>query len=110
MNRVRQVYNDLAPVPCTDCEYCLPCPNGVPIPRIFSAFNSGIMYGNLEDARRRYTWRPANAPAPILANACEGCLECETKCPQEIPISQWMPYLHEILGEGTAYDPVAAPG
>ena len=35
---------------------------------------------------------------------CTKCGECEEKCPQEIPISEWMPKVHAVLGEGKKYD------
>lgn len=28
------------------------------------------------------------------------CGECEEKCPQSIPISAWMPIIHQVLGGG----------
>ena len=43
-DQVRAKYNELSPIPCTKCEYCLPCPNGVAIPRVFAAYNEGMMY------------------------------------------------------------------
>ena len=33
--RVRDQYQELCPIPCTDCKYCMPCPNGVNIPHNF---------------------------------------------------------------------------
>jgi predicted aldo/keto reductase-like oxidoreductase len=110
VEKARQAYENLAPVPCTSCEYCLPCPNGVAIPRNFSILNQALMFGNMEDARRRYTWRPDDADEAMLGSACLACLECEAKCPQNIPISEWMPYLHAVLGEGQKYDPAVPLG
>jgi predicted aldo/keto reductase-like oxidoreductase len=37
------------------------------------------------------------------AAVCVQCGECEEKCPQRIPISAWMPVIHEVLGEGKPY-------
>ncbi len=34
VDRVREAYRALCPVPCTACKYCLPCPNEVNIPEI----------------------------------------------------------------------------
>ena len=43
-DRVREAYEALCPVPCTDCKYCLPCPSGVNIPRVFDIYNDGVIY------------------------------------------------------------------
>ncbi|MCJ7703359.1 MAG: aldo/keto reductase, partial [Anaerolineales bacterium] len=42
--QIREKYQELSPIPCTKCNYCLPCPNGVNIPRNFDFYNQGIMY------------------------------------------------------------------
>jgi len=98
--RVRDAYNALCPIPCTACEYCMPCPNGVNIPRNFRMYNEGIMYYTAEKARQGYSrW----AEESEHASACIQCRECEEKCPQEIEISEWMPIVHEVLGEGKPY-------
>jgi predicted aldo/keto reductase-like oxidoreductase len=107
--RVRDAYEALKAVPCSSCAYCMPCPNGVDIPRTFSILNAGLMYGGLDEARRRYTHLNREQDAKILASSCLQCKECEENCPQHIPISDWMPYAHAVLGEGKAYDPEAAP-
>jgi len=98
--RVRARYRELCPIPCTRCGYCMPCPNGVNIPRNFEIYNEGAMYDKPEHARDAYTrW----FPEPERANQCIGCRECEDKCPQQIPISEWMPLVHQVLGEGRPY-------
>jgi predicted aldo/keto reductase-like oxidoreductase len=104
--RVRDQYQQLCPIPCTDCKYCMPCPNGVNIPHNFSMFNGGAMYNKWEDARKGYTGR---FPEPERASACIQCRECEDKCPQKIEISQWMPYVHQVLGEGKPHDETLCP-
>jgi predicted aldo/keto reductase-like oxidoreductase len=97
--RVRERYRELRPIPCTQCEYCLPCPNGVNIPRNFKLYNDGLIYSNPARARTLYSWMEK----PARAEACLQCQECEEKCPQSIPISEWMPIVHEVLGEGKPY-------
>jgi predicted aldo/keto reductase-like oxidoreductase len=39
---------------------------------------------------------------------CIHCRECESKCPQQIPISEWMPVVHAVLGEGQSYEEAQA--
>lgn len=102
---VRDRYNELCPVPCTRCEYCMPCPNGVNIPGNFAMLNEGVMFDALAEVRRRYGHMAEDA----RASACVQCRSCEPKCPQSITISEWMPLLHAILAEGRAFDPAACP-
>ncbi len=100
VGQVRDKYQELCPIPCTQCEYCLPCPNGVNIPRNFEAYNQGLMYDKVDQSRWTYN---SFIPQEERAGECLQCYECEEKCPQSIPISQWMPTVHEVLGEGQAY-------
>jgi predicted aldo/keto reductase-like oxidoreductase len=100
ITRVRDAVNGLSPIPCTRCEYCLPCPNGVNIPRNFDAYNRAAMYAALEDFRIEYKrWIPDDQKAA----ACIQCDECFSKCPQQIPISAWMPVVDEVLGLDRPY-------
>jgi hypothetical protein len=103
--RARDTYNELCPIPCTGCRYCMPCPNGVDIPGNFSIFNNGVMYNAMEEARRRYGRKAEDE----RASACIQCQQCEDLCPQDIPISEWMPIVHQVLGEGRAFDTCTLP-
>ena len=98
--RARDVVNGLSPIPCTRCEYCLPCPNGVNIPRNFDAYNHVAMYEALDDYRNEYKrWIPDDQKAAD----CIQCDECLSKCPQQIPISTWLPVVEEVLGLDRPY-------
>lgn len=92
--RVRDMYRRLAPIPCTGCEYCQPCPSGVKIPRIFEIYNEAIMYGTPEQARMFYGWLKEEE----RADRCAACGECEDKCPQDIAITEWLDRVHQALG------------
>jgi hypothetical protein len=98
-DQVRKKYDELCPIPCTKCGYCMPCPNGVDIPRNFAVYNEGVMYEKPDKAREGYKWIDEEK----RASACIQCRECEEKCPQSILISEWMPIVHEVLGEGQPY-------
>jgi uncharacterized protein len=93
--KVRETYNQISPIPCTKCEYCLPCPNGVNIPRNFEVYNQGAVYNDAEGARSEYKHWVADAEK---ASVCIQCQECEPKCPQHIQISDWMPVVDSVLG------------
>jgi predicted aldo/keto reductase-like oxidoreductase len=97
--RVRDKYRELCPIPCTDCGYCQPCPEGVFIPRIFETYNEGVMYNIPERVRRQYNsdwWlKPEQR-----ADQCVQCGECEEKCPQGIAVIEWLEKVHQALGDG----------
>jgi predicted aldo/keto reductase-like oxidoreductase len=97
IERLQKKYMELSPVPCTKCSYCMPCPNGVNIPVNFEVYIDGVVNNDLKGARRAYS-RFMNEKA--RASSCIGCRKCERKCPQRILISEWMPKIDSILGDG----------
>jgi len=96
--RVRDKYRELGRIPCTDCQYCLPCPNGVNIPRVFEIYNDAMIYGDEQSARISYAWLEEEQ----RANLCLECHECLEKCPQQIEIPDWLSKAHELLRGGEA--------
>ena len=105
-DQVRVKYKDLTAIPCTSCGYCMPCPQHVDIPGNFGPYNDAVAFDALESMRGHYDWmKYAHEVQHIYENdiraaSCIQCGECEEKCPQGIPISQWMTVIHEVLGEG----------
>jgi uncharacterized protein len=99
VDRVREAYRSLSPIPCTDCKYCMPCPQGVSIPRIFGIYNQGKMYGDEAGARRAYNQftKPENR-----ADRCVECGQCEAACPQQISVIDWLKKVHAFLLEVSA--------
>jgi len=96
IERVREAYNELSPIPCTSCGYCTPCPNGVAIPTIFQMYNEAIMYDDLQTAQSQYK-NPDILKEEQRADQCLECDECLKACPQEIPIPEWLKKAHELL-------------
>ena len=95
-DRVREAYEGLSPIPCTACGYCLPCPNGVEIPRNFQIYNDAMMY---EDMRiGRFYYRGGRLEDGQRADQCTECGECVEACPQEINIPEWLKKIHAELG------------
>ena len=100
IRQARKTFQDLYIIPCTNCQYCQPCPNGVAIPKLFELFNSGVAAQQMWMSHILYN----KLGAEERAKSCVDCGECEQKCPQAIPISDWMPYLHKVLSEKEKYD------
>ena len=88
----------LADLFCTGCRYCLPCPQNVNIPEIFTMMNYHRIYKITDHAKKTYAeigkfpWTQYEN-----ASACTECGECERKCPQGLPIRQQLKETHETL-------------
>ena len=97
IGRAREAYRGLSPVPCTSCGYCMPCPGGVDIPRVFQVYNESMMYDDPRTGRFRYRG-PGGLKEEERADQCTECGDCLEACPQEIPIPDWLKKAHELLG------------
>lgn len=93
---VRRYYLGRMKVPCTTCGYCLPCPNGVSIPDVFSMVNTTAMFDSRQATSQLY--KGILMVRGLGADACIECGECEPKCPQGIPISDTLKEAHQLLG------------
>ena len=100
IDQVREAIESVSPIPCTRCEYCLPCPNGVNIPLNFDIYNQFAMYNDPRQSRFAYG---RFIPDDERADNCIQCDECLDKCPQDIPISTWLPVVEEVLGQNQPY-------
>lgn len=95
IDRVSDEYNRLIKYSCTGCNYCMPCPQKLDIPRILRYFNDWNIYEQNPSTKLEYeTWIPAGRHA----SDCIGCKACEEKCPQHLPISQAMKEAAEAMG------------
>ena len=54
IERARKAIKSSSPIPCTQCKYCLPCPNGVNIPVNFDLYNQAAMYDDLGRSQFMY--------------------------------------------------------
>lgn len=80
-------------IPCTACRYCMDCPQGVDIPKLFRLYNDYAFHRNLERFRHQVKELPAEAhPA-----SCVGCGICATHCPQGIVIPEQLAKIREKL-------------
>lgn len=84
---------------CTGCGYCLPCPAGVPIPKMMDAYNQKILAGgNPEEVMgNRLKWHWKLEPGDSLA--CTLCGACEEACTQHLPIQERLKEIGQIREE-----------
>ena len=92
--RARELYKSRSEIPCTKCGYCMPCPTGVQIPNNFEIYNYAHLFDDPDTARFKYQVFLTEAER---ASACIDCDACEGQCPQNIPISDWMPKVSALL-------------
>lgn len=84
---LKQKYLARQPIGCTACQYCQPCPQGVKIPTIFSAYNNARMFDKPEGFKHRYAMLKEKGED---GSQCIGCGACESACPQQLPIREWL--------------------
>ena len=96
-------------IPCTTCEYCMPCPYGVNIPGNFAYYNEAVNTHILplpdktaaDYMTRKEQFadglRKALPDVAKWANQCTDCEACLPKCPQQIRIPNQMARIVETL-------------
>jgi predicted aldo/keto reductase-like oxidoreductase len=108
LRQFSEIYRERQVIPCTACNYCMPCPEGVNIPQNFAYLNNV----SLETGRfRRYSSRRAyrkmaNSKTKVNLNnpngnaaLCIKCGKCVSKCPQEIDIPNELEKVKQVLGK-----------
>ena len=103
-------------IPCTSCQYCMPCPYGLDIPSIFAHYNRCINEGNIPSSSQDENYRKArrafligydrSVPRLRQASHCIGCDQCAPHCPQGIDIPGNMRHIDsfvEVLKQGKEF-------
>lgn len=85
VKKVIEVFNESYKVPCTGCNYCMPCPKGVNIPGCFAAYNTSYAIGRSAGIQQYFMSTGALTRSGAASN-CIKCGKCEKHCPQSIPI------------------------
>ncbi|MDR2908282.1 MAG: aldo/keto reductase [Oscillospiraceae bacterium] len=100
--RALEAYRKTATVPCTACGYCMDCPFGVDIPKVFGIYN-------------QYRRKGKNASIPLFLSEysgilgeekqaihCTGCGRCLTFCPQGIKIPDELKKIADLVAQSKA--------
>lgn len=90
LERVAGHFQEKIKVSCTACGYCLPCPEGVNIPKNFSYYNDYFLMDSDEVRDRTKMFFNATTAENEKFSNCVRCRDCEEKCPQNLPISDLM--------------------
>ncbi len=92
---------ELKYVPCTACNYCMPCPYGINIPGVFSHYNKCLNEDKMpagnhiseeyRKARQAFlVGYDRSVPKLRQASHCIACGQCVEHCPQRVDIPNEM--------------------
>lgn len=106
LEHIAQNYVSYPIIPCTNCQYCMPCPYGIDIPTIFFLYNNSLNKGDIvadktdpeyKDARRHFLIDyQRRVPRERQADHCIGCGQCKIHCPQRIDIPAQMTRIDQL--------------
>lgn len=83
-------------IPCTACRYCTDdCPKKIAIPDYFAVYNNLKRFGGSQGMVAR-TYYGNLTQTHGKASDCLKCGKCEKRCPQHLPIRE---YLESVAGE-----------
>ena len=91
INHVREAYHRLRPVPCTACRACMPCPEGIDVPRIFEIYNDAVIYHDMRTGRTIYSRERHNL------DDCTECGICENACAKGLSVTDYLKKARPIL-------------
>ncbi len=93
IDQLKTFFDERIMVHCAACAYCMPCPSGVAIPKLFTLYNEAHRFDDTGSQHRQYNALPEDQKA----SACIACKACEEKCPHHLPIASLMEELKEYF-------------
>ncbi len=106
MTQIADGMSGIPVIPCTGCQYCMPCPFGVNIPGNFAYYNKTVNEKTFpEKGSENYSARLADfvkgykdtLKESEWATQCQDCEQCLPKCPQSIRIPNQMARIVELI-------------
>ena len=95
IRKVQRILKKSSAIPCTACSYCTEgCPQNIRIPDIFKAMNAQLGNGQIQKAREMYD---KAVSAAGKASDCIECRQCESVCPQHLPVTDHLKKAAEMF-------------
>ena len=82
---------------CTACGYCNPCPEGIVVGSALSYYNT-YHYMHMNDAKDAFLEKQWEDD--LRLDLCKFCGECESRCPNKLPVRDIIRRAQEALYEG----------
>ena len=106
IDELKEIYSSKIKVPCTNCQYCMPCEQGVDIPENFNLINHAAWEGSVQEWLQ--DWYNEMDGESIdtdwhgkgKSSLCTQCGECLDKCPQKIDIPSELEDVKLVFEEG----------
>lgn len=86
LSKALSIFLESRIIPCTQCQYCMPCSFGVDIPKVFEVYNQYKIDENKNFFKHRYE----GIDKEKRADQCTACGACLRQCPQGIEIPDRM--------------------
>ncbi|RBQ22421.1 hypothetical protein ALNOE001_21750 [Candidatus Methanobinarius endosymbioticus] len=96
IKEVARTYRGRKEMNCTQCNYCMPCPQEVAIPTCFKEYNIAKMLDNPETSSMQYF---SLLNEENYASSCTECGDCTPMCPQMIDIPKELKKVKELFGQ-----------
>lgn len=78
-------------IPCTACRYCVEsCPKKIAIPEYFKLCNNISKFGDTYSGNAKRTYDHHVSQGHGKASECIGCRQCESHCPQHLPVTAYL--------------------
>jgi predicted aldo/keto reductase-like oxidoreductase len=91
ISKVADAYRKLKHIPCPSCRACMPCPQGIDVPRVFELYNDAIVYNDIKTAQSLYCGEQHGA------DRCTECSVCENACAKRLAMVTWLKTAHKLL-------------
>lgn len=75
---------------CTACGYCGECPQGVLIPKVLEVYSNLLVPSIADATMQELLDRLSKDGQGFDPSLCVACGQCESKCPNHLPVSELM--------------------